>query len=470
MAGFADKLYRAAPLTLQNIGVSAFGLWWNRQRFGGRFSAERDSFIAREHYSADQWHPYVDRQLRALLALAVRSVPHYQSLGLTSADLLRFTADDLAALPPLEKSIARDAPESLLVNGRRQPGQRIFHTSGSTGTPIATYWLPEELQRSLALREARSCRMASVSYRMPRATFSGRIVEPDPNSRGPFHRFNWFEKQVYFSAFHLRPDTAPQYLQALRDHGIQWMTGYSHSIYQLASFALERKLDAPALKAVITTSEPLTPEMRQTIEQAFSTRVFEEYGAVEDVFYVCECEQGRKHINPDAGIIEIVDERARPVPPGVPGDVLATGFIRPHQPMIRYRIGDQAILDDRPCPCGRAMPVLRDVLGRTEDIIYAPDGRRMVRFHGIFIHQPHVREGQIVQQQLDQIQVRVVVKPGFGPADVADIIHRVQQRLTDQVQVTVVPVERIELNRAGKFQAVVCALSPDEIARFEARS
>jgi phenylacetate-CoA ligase len=474
MSNLAKAIYERSPVLAQHLIVSAYGWQWKRRRFGGVFQAECRGFRERERYTAEQWTAYTTHHLRSLLKTAFTQVPYYrelgQRLGLTLAQIEHFTLAELRSLPPLEKRIARDQPHSLLVGGSPTSRHAVYHTSGSSGTPVATYWLPEEHQRSLALREARSCGFAGVSFTLPRATFSGRIVESDPNSRGPFYRFNMAERQVYFSAFHLRPETCQAYLAALARHRVQWITGYSNSIYQLAKLALDLRLECPTLKAVITTSEALTPDMRGVIERAFSTRTYEEYGTVEDLFYVSECEHGRKHISPDAGILEVVDDQGRPVAPGEEGEVWATGFVRLSHPMIRYRMGDRAVMDDRACPCGREMPVLHTVLGRIEDTIYGPDGRRMVRFHGIFVDQPHVQEGQIVQEHIDLIRVRIVVKPGFGAADEADIIQRMKARLGDAVRVVVEPVPHIERTRVGKFKAVVSLLPPEVREQLEHRA
>jgi phenylacetate-CoA ligase len=85
-----------------------------------------------------------------------------------------------------------------------------------------------------------------------------------------------------------------------------------------------------------------------------------------------------------------------------------------------------------------------------------------VRFHGVFVHQPHVREGQIIQETLHRIRVKVVPSEGFGPDDHRDIIHRVQQRLGSQVEVIVETVDGIPRTAAGKFKAVVSLLQRDE--------
>ncbi len=450
---------------MQHMMVSAFGVYWYRRRFGKYYRQVVGEYAARTAFSAEEWRAYTVQRLRYILTLAFTRVPYYQQHWkgiVTLAQLEKFTPEDMAALPPLEKSAARDMPTALLVDGKVQKNHRIYHTSGSSGTPVASYWLPDEHSASLALRHTRYSAFAGVGYDQPRATFSGRMIEPNPNSPGPYYRYNLVERQVYFSAFHLSPATAPQYVAALKRHHTVWLTGYSNSIYQLAQMVLDGGLDAPALKAVITTSEKLTPEMRAVIERAFRTRVYEEYGCVEDVFFACDNEYGQLLVSPDAGLIEIVDDQLRPVPNGEAGEVLATGFARPSQLMIRYRVGDSAVMSDEPARCGRGMPVLSEVLGRVEDTIYGLDGRRMVRFHGIFVNQPHVREGQIIQEQRDLIRVKVVAKQGFGEADVQDITQRVQQRLTPQMRVVVDVVDAIERTRSGKFRAVINLLPSDQ--------
>lgn len=470
MAGIAERVYKHLPTVAQHGAVTVYGLYWNRRRFGKHFEKAAAGYRQRERFSPEEWQAYSQQKLREILALAFTRVPYYQDhwRGIVTADQLRkFTVQDMASLPPLEKAAARDNPTSLLIDGRPQKGHRIHHTSGSTGTPIATYWLPVEHSNSLALRHTRYSAFAGVGYDKPRATFSGRMVEPDPDSKGPYYRFNLVERQVYFSAFHLGPKTVQQYVDALKRHKVEWITGYSNSIYQMAQLMLDQQIDTPPIKAVITTSEKLTMDMREVIGQAFRTKVYEEYGSVENLFFACDNEYGQMLVSPDCGLIEVVDRDFRPVPIGEYGEVLATGFTRTSQPMIRFRIGDLAAFSDETPKCGRGMPVLHEVLGRVEDTIFGPDGRRMVRFHGIFVDQPHVQEGQVIQEQLDLIRVRVVPKPGFGEADVQDITVRIQQRLTNRMRVIVETVEHIERTKAGKVRAVICKLSDAERSRVQ---
>jgi phenylacetate-CoA ligase len=257
-------------------------------------------------------------------------------------------------------------------------------------------------------------------------------------------------------------------VEGLRRHSVQWLTGYAVSYYLLAKFILKQRLEVPPLKAVVTTSEKVTSSMREAMERAYRCRVFEEYSTVENAVFASQCEQGRLHVSPDACVLEILRSDGTACDPGEVGEVVATCLLRSYQPLIRFRLGDLAAWDPEPCPCGRAMPVIKEVVGRIEDVVVGPDGRQMVRFHGVFVDQPHIREGQIVQESLDRMRVKVVPSVGFGEADVEDIITRVQQRLGKEVKVIVEPVNEISRTKAGKFQAVVskigrvsCPPSPD---------
>jgi phenylacetate-CoA ligase len=266
------------------------------------------------------------------------------------------------------------------------------------------------------------------------------------------------ERQVYFSAFHLSPQNAGAYLEPLRRHGIVWGTGYTHAWEQLACFVLEQGLPPPpTLRAVITTSEKLTPAARVQIERAFQCRVFQEYGTVEDSLFACEHEDGRLRLSPDAGILELRRPDGSIVEPTSTdeGETIATGFLRRSQLFIRYRLGDVAAWDPTPDASGLAMPILADVIGRLEDVVEGPDGRRTVRFHGIFTEVAGVREAQVIQEARDRLRIRVVGSGHYGDDTVQEIVRRIHARLTTAMHVDVERVDAIPRTAAGKFQAVI---------------
>src|SRR5207249_133332 len=161
-------------------------------------------------------------------------------------------------------------------------GGTFFASSGSTGTPTHILFSHAMHQRWFALFESRLRNWAGVNSFIPRGMIGGRRVLSTAQNKPPFYRYNYFEKQVYFSAY---------------------------------------------------------------------------------------------HINPDAGIIEVLDEHLEPVKVGMTGTVYCTGFLNYDQPLIRYNIGDEIVLSLHACTCGRAMPVVDEIIGRIEDIVIGKDGR-----------------------------------------------------------------------------------------------
>ncbi len=461
---FIEQLYRRLPTVGQHAAVSAYGLWWKNMRLGGAFKEHVERFGYRDRFDADQWCKWQKRAVSEVLHLALQHVPYYRETW-TPEQKSAARSGDLSGLPLLEKSPLRADPHRFVDQRRAGATKELsFYTSGSTGTPIASLWTPDELQASMAVREVRSAGWAGTSFRKPRATFSGRISVPDPNSEGPFHRVNLAEHQIYFSPFHLSPTTAHQYVDALVKHQIEWLTGYAVSYTLLAQFMLDQKIPPPPqLRAVVTTSEKLTAEMRQIMEQAYGCRVFDEYSTVENALFASECEHGSLHVSPDMGVVEILDEAGQPCKPGVTGEVVATQTMRRYQPLIRFRLGDMASWSDAHCDCGRAMPVLAEVSGRIEDVVRGPDGRELVRFHGVYIGLEGVLEGQIVQESLQQIRVRLVATSSateqLRNRTEATVTDRIQQRLGEAINCEVEWVPSIERTAAGKFRAVVSKLA-----------
>jgi phenylacetate-CoA ligase len=465
--GFAgDKLYPLLPIPLQNVAISAFGLGWHRRRFGGVFAAHLRAFREREGFSTSQWRDYQEHELRRLLVHAFTTVPHYrrkyEACGWTEADFQRFRLEDLPRLPLLEKRELREFGQTTLLSTVREKGGSFFASSGSTGTPTKILLSHAAHQRWSAACEARVRDWAGVDHTMARGMIGGRRILPEGNARPPYYRYNAIERQVYFSAYHISGATAASYVEGMHRHQIDYLTGYAMSNYILARFIAEARLEAPRLRAVITSSEKLTPEMRAQLEQVYRCRVFDAWSSVECCGQISECERGGHHVTPDAGIIEFRREDGSAASPGETGEIICTGFLNYDQPLIRYRIGDLALLAATPCACGRAMTTVSDIVGRLEDVVVGPDGREMVRFHGIFINLPDVVEGQVVQHDRERFQINVVTTRGSLPAEQASsIVMRMRSQLGDGVAIDVVPVAEIPRNRNGKFQAVISHVRRD---------
>ncbi len=461
MAGFPESIYAISPQWVQTVGLNAYGVYWRWRRFGGKFNEYVDEFAEREHYTAAQWQEYQTQALRELLTYAVEHVPYYkeafQKRGKEFGD---FDLNQLSGLPLLDKETIRKQPRAFVTDAVPLNKLLELKTSGTTGTPLSIYFSTEMHRRWSAAYETRVRRWAGVNRLMSRAMIGGRMIQRKEQNNPPFWRYNHAERQLYLSAFHISPKNAPEYVNALNHYRPDYLVGYASSHYYLARMINRLHLDVIRPKAVLTSSEKLTDEMRDEIRKAYRCEVFDAYSGVEACGLASECEYHRLHVSPDVGILELIDENGHPVKNGETGEIVFTGLLNFEQPLIRYRTGDLAILSDEKCPCGREMPVLRELVGRLEDTVIARDGSELVRFHGIFTGLAHVREGQVIQETIDTFRLRLVVDPGFDADDRREIIKRFDERL-GTVKLDFELVDRIERTRRGKFRSVISHVSRD---------
>ena len=136
----------------------------------------------------------------------------------------------------------------------------------------------------------------------------------------------------------------------------------------LADEVLAGRLRLP-LRELWTGGETLSKATRERIQGALGCTVRNSYGASEFLAMGWECAHGHMHLNTDWLLLEPVDERLKPVPPGEAShSMLLTNLANTVQPLIRYEMGDQITVHETPCPCGSLLPWV-DVLGRRDDIL-----------------------------------------------------------------------------------------------------
>lgn len=168
-----------------------------------------------------------------------------------------------------------------------------------------------------------------------------------------------------------------------------------------------------------------------------------------------ECPQGQMHIWGEVGIIEVMKDNI-PVRTGETGELVCTGLFNLDMPLIRYMVGDQGSLfpHGKTCNCGRSLPLLKNVEGRADDILYTADGRQIGRLDPIFKAHLPVIEAQVIQEALDRVVVRFVPAPEYQPKDGQSIIERLKERM-GEVRVKLEPVSKLPVEHNGKFRAVI---------------
>ena len=444
---------------MQNIALSMYGYAWKYRRLGGDFLNEVRQFKQRELFTAEQWRTYQTLELRKLLLHAHQHVPYYktvfESIGLTEGDIGTFELGDLPKIPLLDKETLRRQGASTLVARAPSRGAKFFSSSGSTGTPVKILFSYKTDQKWQAAYESRCRNWAGVNHQNPRAMIGGRKIVFGNPAKPPFHRFNFAENQVYLSIYHLSKGNFEWYYNALKKHKPDYLVGYSASIYLLASNLLTTGRTPINLKAVIGSSEKLTDQMKSVIAKAFNCTVYDSWSGIEACALITQHHDGNLYESPDTGIVEFLDNHHKPVEYGVEGEMICTGFINYDQPLIRYRIGDLAI----PLPENQGageiqMPRIKEIVGRTDDIIILQDGRQLSSFNRFFADLSGIKEVQVIQSGIANFQINLVPEIEGNQALKNNIIASIQSRL-GEVQIEITEVSGIPRMPNGKFKAVI---------------
>ncbi len=242
-----------------------------------------------------------------------------------------------------------------MLTARPPYGTKIYQSSGTTGTPVQIFYTKKFHQQEMAYFQARVRTWAGVAEGAKRAMFGARKLCAIDQKQPPFWRSSPVEKLTYYSIYHLAPHFLPSYLDHLRTTQPNVLMGYPSALNLVAQFMLatDQQLSIPV---TITTSETLTPAIRAAVEEAFQTKIFDQYGSVENAHFVSQCEYGSYHVSPERGIVEILDQQNEPAPRGATGRVVVTSLENHLQPLLRYDTGDvaswsenQSVVADVPC-------------------------------------------------------------------------------------------------------------------------
>lgn len=453
------KLYHRLPPAWRSVPVSLRGMYLRRWRFGPETERLVLEALEREGWSAGRWQSWQQERLALVLRRAATEVPFYREQWAA-----RRRAGDqssweyLENWPVLEKESVRKNARAFVVDGCDV--RRMFHdhTSGTTGKSL-DLWASRETMRSLyALFEARGRRRYGVSRHDRWAMLGGQLVAPVKVRKPPFWVWNGALNQLYMSSYHLAPDLIEHYLDALARYGVKHLIGYTSSLHALALEALRLGRDDLRMDVVITNAEPVFEYQRAAIAEAFQCRVRETYGMAEAVAAATECEQKALHLWPELGWLEVFDGDV-PQVKGREGDLIATGLLNTEMPLVRYRLGDRGSLPvtELACACGRTLPVLASIEGRTDDLLYTIDGRRVGRLDTIFKAQLPIHEAQIVQETFARLRVRYVPAAEWRAADGVALIARLRERMGD-VEVVLEPLREVPRTANGKFRAVICQI------------
>lgn len=453
-------IYWKCPYAIKCFLASLHARRLDRVRYGPRYERICQEIRKRDTWTEVQFSQYQRERLQELFKSVLPHVSYYRSLfreyGI-DPDGIR-SPEDLDQIPILEKAAVQKNPRAFLDERLNPKKLIVLHTSGTTGTPLVLYRDAALNAAAFAYLDERWHATAGVRRRDHRSvSIGGHLVAEVTRTQPPFWVENRRWQQLYMSSYHLSSRHLRAYVKAIREFQCDYVEGYPSSLYSVARLIVDEGLDPIGARACFTTAETLLSHQRETIQDAFGCAVYDQYGCGEMAVFAAECDKGAMHLSPEFGIMEVLDENDRPVPPGNTGEFVCTSLINRTQPFVRYRLGDRGSLRAGRCSCGSSLPMLGHVEGRTDSVLLRRDGRRIGRLDSVFKDAANILEAQIVQDDWDVFRVRIVPSSGYSRSDGNSVLKALEARVGGGV-LRVEVVERIERSSAGKFAAVVCNL------------
>jgi phenylacetate-CoA ligase len=423
-------------------------------------------------FSYSQWWPperlraHQHRQLAVLLRHALDTVPYYRDAlpaGLLGADG-SFNEDRWSEVPLLRReTVQRDGARLTSTAPPPEHGAiAVVRTSGSTGRPVEVsrtvlarhFWHGFALRDHLWHGRDLAGKLVAIRFADPR------LVPADG-----FHRQGWGKSTD------LAFDTGPGVLlsvhidvvrqaEFLRREDPDYLLSYPSNLQALATHFLDSGLRLPRLRQVRSIGETLTGDVRRLCARAWGVPVVDIYSTQEIGYLALQCPSAEQyHVMAEDVIVEILDDDGRPCRPGQSGRVVATPLHNFATVLVRYDVGDYAEAGD-PCACGRGLPVIRHVLGRSTNMMRLPDGRtfwpRLQQ--SLYRTMAPLFQMRIVQHDLDRIEFLYVADRPLSEEEQSALSGRMSEDFDYPFTFTFTRVAALPRSRGGKYEDFVCAV------------
>ncbi|HEY9381011.1 MAG TPA: phenylacetate--CoA ligase family protein [Burkholderiales bacterium] len=424
---------------------------------GHRSVAMLRELMQSQWHEAEQLTQLRIERLRDLLAFAGANVPYYRdTFARLDFDPARVTSlDDLARLPLLTKDVMRSEGDRMgTAAAEKLPWQ---YTTGSTGNPLRFKTGIGRKSADVAAKW-RATRWWDVDIGDRELVCWSSPIEIKAQDRVRDVRDALLRSKT-MSTMALTTERLDEVIAQILTRRPRMLFGYPSSLALTAQRAIARGIDLTrqGIKVAFATAERLYPHERDWIERGFGCPVANGYGGRDSGFIAHQCPHGGLHITAEDIIVEIVDEQGHALPPGEAGQVVITHLHSHDFPFIRFKNGDIAVLDDQPCICGRGLPLIREVQGRSLDLLYAYNGARVhaVSFGAVLRRLPGMCQFKIIQESLERIRLQLVVTAAFDAREATPQIERQFRHFLGPVRVEIEYVDRIEPEPSGKYAYVV---------------
>ena len=265
-----------------------------------------------------------------------------------------------------------------------------------------------------------------------------------------------------FTIFDLSDAVLEKVLLKFQNKKFDYINGYTSSIVLFAKFLQNKNIVltsvCPTIKCCIVTSEMLFDDDKMLLEKQFGVPVVNEYGASELDLIAFQNPEGEWQVNSETLFVEVLDEDNNVLPNGEEGRIVITSLYNKAHPFIRYDIGDVGILDEKSTS---KKPVLKKLIGRTNDIAVLPSGKKSpgLTFYyvtkSIIEDDGNVKEFVVKQTKIDTFDIEYVSELELTEVQIQQIEKAISMYLESGLTFSFTRKEKLERSKSGKLKQFV---------------
>lgn len=408
--------------------------------------------------SIDDYEAFREKALQNLILHSYHNVDHYKNIfkdiGLSDGNIVNLTR--FHELPLLTKEKINNHGENLISKDHNKRKSFYNHTGGSTGEPMRFIQDLNYIEYSSSSNYYYYKNILNIEEPyVKKITLWGSERDIFKGSIGLKSKIvNYFTNTVILNSFRMSTEDMEKYIKKINSYKPDLIRGYSGSLYELCKYAKSKEIDIHSPDVLVGSAETLRDEMRNMIEEVFKTKIYNFYGSREVSNLAGECKEGLMHILP-RNIIEVVDEKNKPVSNGETGKVIVTNLFNYSMPFLRYENGDMATLGPKKCKCGNPLPTLEKIDGRLFESFILRDGtiisgEYFVQLIGVYCNEGNINKFQVIQKDYNNLKI-LVVSTLLNKKTLQDINKKIRLVMGQNCHIEWEFVSEIEKTSSGKF-------------------
>lgn len=403
------------------------------------------------------------QQLRNVLQHAIRFVPYYRNL-FAEYDLDPESVASPGSWPDVPLLTRFDIQEAMeTLHSERLPAGHgpvcSRYTSGSTGTAVKTlatgvtslFWRAATLRDHDWHQRDFSGKLASIRY----------LAEGEAKPPSGLTQDHWGSATEGVHAtgpgciLSVSSTTAEQADWLLRENP-EYLMIYPSALETLLDHCQQEQLRPSKIQEVRTFGEVQEPSLRTLCRQVWDVPIVDVYSCQEVGYIALQCSEAEHyHVQAEDLLVEVLSDDGRPCQPGEVGRLVVTTLHNFAMPLLRYELGDYAEVGPV-CSCGRGLPVLKRIQGRSVNMFTLPNGDHVWPSLDLTesedLMQLPVRQYQVVQRDRQHVDAHLVVLRPLTSDEEAVAARSLQRATRYPFDVTFHYVDRIERGPGGKYE------------------